>query len=157
MTHQPVRTEVDGDVWRVSLDSPGTGNAVDPAMAAALGKALHIRPPGTRAVLLLAEGERFCVGGDVRGFAAAGDPGTEVGRLAADWHEVVRALLATPVPVVAGPDRALLRALGALRATANSSGVREPPLKAEQPLVATAATIRTAETALRMVLYLLRA
>ena len=102
MTDRPVRTEVDGDVWRVTLDSPGTGNAVDPAMAAALGAALRSRPPGSRAVLLLAEGQRFCVGGDVRGFAAADDPGTEVGRLAADWHEVVRALLGTPVPVVAG-------------------------------------------------------
>jgi 2-(1,2-epoxy-1,2-dihydrophenyl)acetyl-CoA isomerase len=99
---QRVHTGVDGDVWRVTLDSPATGNAVDPAMATALGEALHTRPPETRAVLLLAEGERFCVGGDVRGFAAAEDPGTEVGRLAVDWHEVVRALLASPVPVVAG-------------------------------------------------------
>ncbi len=99
---QRVRTGVDGDVWRVTLDSPGTGNAVDPAMAAALGEALRTRPPQTRAVLLLAEGERFCVGGDVRGFAAADDPGASVGRLATDWHEVVRAFLATPVPVVAG-------------------------------------------------------
>ena len=99
---QRVRTEVDGDVWRVTLDSPGTGNAVDPAMAAALGEALRTRPPRTRAVLLLAEGERFCVGGDVRGFAAAEDPGASVGQLATDWHEVVRALLDTPVPVVAG-------------------------------------------------------
>ena len=99
---QRVRTEVDGDVWRVTLDSPGTGNAVDPAMAAALGEALRTRPSQTRAVLLLAEGERFCVGGDVRGFAAADDPGGSVGRLATDWHEVVRAFLTTPVPVVAG-------------------------------------------------------
>ena len=99
---QRVRTEMDGDVWRVTLDSPGTGNAVDPAMAEALGEALRTRPPQTRAVLLLAEGERFCVGGDVRGFAAADDPGASVGRLATDWHEVVRAFLATPVPVVAG-------------------------------------------------------
>jgi 2-(1,2-epoxy-1,2-dihydrophenyl)acetyl-CoA isomerase len=102
MTEQRVRTGVDGDVWRVTLASPQTGNAIDPAMAAALGKALRTRPPETRAVLFLAEGARFCVGGDVRGFAAAEDPGAEVGRLAAGWHEVVRALLAVPVPVVAG-------------------------------------------------------
>ena len=102
MTDQRVRTGVDGDVWRVTLASPQTGNAVDPAMAAALGEALRRRPAETRAVLLLADGERFCVGGDVRGFAAAADPGTEVGRLAADWHQVVRALLEAPVPVVAG-------------------------------------------------------
>ena len=80
MTEQPVRTGTDGDVWRVTLASPATGNAVDPAMAAALGEALRTRPPETRAVLLLAEGERFCVGGDVRGFAAAEDPRASVGR-----------------------------------------------------------------------------
>src|SRR4051794_17802785 len=39
---------------------------------------------------------------------------------------------------------------GALRATANSSGVRERPRIAAQPLVATAATITRAVTALRM-------
>lgn len=102
MTDQRVHTVADGDVWRVTLASPQTGNAVDPAMAAALGAAMRARPTQTRAVLLLAEGERFCVGGDVRGFAAAADPGAEVGRLAADWHVVVRALLDSPVPVVAG-------------------------------------------------------
>ncbi|WNV76376.1 enoyl-CoA hydratase/isomerase family protein [Geodermatophilus sp. DSM 44513] len=102
MSDRPVHSDLDGDVWRVTLASPDTGNAVDPAMATALAEALRLRPPAARAVLLLADGPRFCVGGDVRGFAAAEDPGAEVGRLAADWHEVVRALLAAPVPVVAG-------------------------------------------------------
>src|SRR3712207_7906738 len=54
----PATTLSRSDVWRVTLDSEGTGNAVDPAMAAALGEALRARPPRTRAVLLLAEGER---------------------------------------------------------------------------------------------------
>jgi 2-(1,2-epoxy-1,2-dihydrophenyl)acetyl-CoA isomerase len=98
----PVLTEVDGDVWRVTLDRPEVGNALDPAMAAALTEALLARPEGTRAVLLLGNGPRFCVGGDVRGFAAAEDPGTFVGQLAHDWHEVVRLLLNCPVPVLAG-------------------------------------------------------
>ncbi|SNS74078.1 2-(1,2-epoxy-1,2-dihydrophenyl)acetyl-CoA isomerase [Geodermatophilus pulveris] len=102
MTDRPVRTDLDGDVWRVTLAAPDTGNALDPAMAAALAGALGARPPRARAVLLLADGPRFCVGGDVRGFAAAADPGAEVGRLATDWHVVVRALLDSPVPVVAG-------------------------------------------------------
>jgi len=53
-------------------------------------------------VLLLANGPRFCVGGDVRSFAGAEDPGAFVGQLAADWHEVIRRLLYCPVPVVAG-------------------------------------------------------
>ncbi|MCV2489581.1 enoyl-CoA hydratase-related protein [Geodermatophilus sp. YIM 151500] len=97
-----VRTEVDGDLWRITLARPDTGNAVDPALARQLAAAFADRPEGTRAVLLLADGPRFCVGGDVRAFAGAGDPGDFVGRLAADWHAALRALLACPVPVVAG-------------------------------------------------------
>ncbi|HEX2073117.1 MAG TPA: enoyl-CoA hydratase-related protein [Geodermatophilus sp.] len=97
-----VLTATDGDVWRITLDRPEAGNAIDLAMAAALGEALAARPEATRAVLLLGSGERFCVGGDVRAFAAAEDPGPFIGRLAEEWHEVVRRLLSTPVPVVAG-------------------------------------------------------
>lgn len=102
MTSDPVLTEVDGDVWRITLNRPDDGNALDPAMATALSDALRARPQDTRAVLLLGNGPRFCVGGDVRGFAGAEDPGTFIGRLADDWHEVVRLLLYCPVPVVAG-------------------------------------------------------
>jgi len=97
-----VLTEVDGDVWRITLDRPETGNAIDPGLAEALAAAFADRPDGTRAVLLLGAGPRFCVGGDVHSFAAAEDPGAFVGRLAHDWHEVIRLLLATPVPVLAG-------------------------------------------------------
>ena len=53
-------------------------------------------------MLLLGNGPRFCVGGDVQGFSAAEDPGAFVGQLAHDWHQVIRLLLDAPVPVVAG-------------------------------------------------------
>jgi 2-(1,2-epoxy-1,2-dihydrophenyl)acetyl-CoA isomerase len=106
MTDAPNRpsvlTEWDGDVWRITLDRPETGNAVTPALAADLGAAFAERPERTRVVLLLANGPRFCVGGDVGSFADADDPGAFVGRLAHDWHEVIRAVLTCPVPVVAG-------------------------------------------------------
>ncbi len=108
MTQDPhrVRTQVDGGVdggvWRITLDRPEAGNALDPAMAHALTAALRERPAGTRAVLLMGSGERFCVGGDVATFASAADPGAFVGQLARDWHEVVRLVRACPVPVVAG-------------------------------------------------------
>src|SRR3712207_1801949 len=69
--------------------------------------ALAARPEETRTVLLLGNGERFCVGGDVRSFAGAEDPGAFVGRLAHDWHEVVRRLLYSPAPVVAGVQGAV--------------------------------------------------
>jgi enoyl-CoA hydratase/carnithine racemase len=79
-----VLTELDGDVWRITLDRPETGNALTPALAAELGSALADRPDDTRAVLLLANGERFCVGGDVRSFGGADDLGEFVGQLAHD-------------------------------------------------------------------------
>jgi 2-(1,2-epoxy-1,2-dihydrophenyl)acetyl-CoA isomerase len=103
MTDAPrVLTAVDGDVWRITLDRPEAGNALEPRTASELTAALRERPEGTRAVLLLGNGERFCVGGDVRSFASAEDPGAFVGQLAHDWHEVVRLVLRCPVPVVAG-------------------------------------------------------
>jgi 2-(1,2-epoxy-1,2-dihydrophenyl)acetyl-CoA isomerase len=106
MTEQPdrssVATALDGDVWRITLDRPDTGNALDPALAAALDAALRARPDEARAVLLLGNGPRFCVGGDVRSFADAKERGAFIGRLAHDWHQVLRLLLASPVPIVAG-------------------------------------------------------
>jgi 2-(1,2-epoxy-1,2-dihydrophenyl)acetyl-CoA isomerase len=97
-----VQTVADGDVWRITLDRPESGNAITPAVAEELAAAFANRPEETRAVLLLGNGPRFCVGGDVQGFAGAEDPGAFVGQLAHDWHEVIRRLLDTPVPVVAG-------------------------------------------------------
>jgi 2-(1,2-epoxy-1,2-dihydrophenyl)acetyl-CoA isomerase len=102
-----VLTGVDGDVWRITLDRPETGNALDPALAAGLAAALRDRPESARAVLFLANGPRFCVGGDVRSFAGAEDPGDFVSRLAHDWHDVIRLVLDSPVPVLAGVQGAV--------------------------------------------------
>lgn len=111
MTDAPDRpsvlTHADGDVWRITLDRPATGNAVTPALVAELGAALAARPAQARVVLLLANGPRFCVGGDLGSFAGAADPGAFVGRLAHDWHQVIRAVLSCPVPVVAGVQGAV--------------------------------------------------
>jgi enoyl-CoA hydratase/carnithine racemase len=112
-----VLTGVDGDIWRITLDRPETGNAVTPALAAELAAAFTARPERTRVVLLTANGPRFCVGGDVRSFAHSADPGAFVGQLASDWHEVVRLVLDCPVPVVAGVQGAVAGAgLGLLGA-----------------------------------------
>ncbi len=96
-----LRTTMDGPVWRITLDRPETGNAVDTALASQLRTTLLDRPAQARVLLIDAAGPRFCVGGDVRGFGAADDPGASVGRLARDWHQAVRALLSLDVPVVA--------------------------------------------------------
>jgi enoyl-CoA hydratase/carnithine racemase len=97
-----VLTELDGDVWRITLDRPETSNALDPEFAVALATAVRARPDPARAVLFLANGPRFCVGGNVRMFAEADDPGAVVSELAGLWHDVIRLVLACPVPVVAG-------------------------------------------------------
>ncbi|WP_369131740.1 enoyl-CoA hydratase/isomerase family protein [Modestobacter sp. I12A-02662] len=97
-----VTTAVDGDVWRITLDSPATGNALDLPMAEQLLAALAGRPEEARALLLLGNGPRFCVGGNVTDLAASDDLPRLIGQLAQRWHEVVRTLLYTPVPVVAG-------------------------------------------------------
>ncbi|RBY89619.1 enoyl-CoA hydratase/isomerase family protein [Blastococcus sp. TF02A-30] len=102
-----VLTALDGDVWRITLDRPETGNALTPGLAAGLAAALQARPPQARAVLLLANGPRFCVGGDIGSFATAEEPGRFVGQLAHDWHEVIRAVLYCPVPVIAGVQGAV--------------------------------------------------
>jgi 2-(1,2-epoxy-1,2-dihydrophenyl)acetyl-CoA isomerase len=107
MTRPPVLTEMDGDVWRVTLDRPEAGNALDPAMAAALERAFAQRPEATRTVLILGNGPRFCVGGDVTSFADAEGLGAFVGQLAHDWHEVIRLMLDCPVPIVAGVQGAV--------------------------------------------------
>lgn len=107
MTSPRVLTQLDGDVWRITLDRPEVGNAIDPETARGLSAALRDRPGTSRAVLLLGNGPRFCVGGDVSLFATAEDPGAFVGQLARDWHEVVRALLTCPVPVLAGVQGAV--------------------------------------------------
>jgi 2-(1,2-epoxy-1,2-dihydrophenyl)acetyl-CoA isomerase len=103
----PVRTEVDGDVWRITLDRPDAGNALTPALAEGLRGAFTGRPEATRAVLVLGNGRRFCVGGDVRSFAGAEDLGGFVGRLAHDWHAALRLMLDCPVPIVAGVQGAV--------------------------------------------------
>ncbi len=97
-----VLTEADDDIWRITLNRPQRGNALDPAMAEALGAAFRDRPPQTRTVLLLGNGPRFCVGGDVAYFAGTDDPGARIGNLAHAFHEVIRQMLYCPVPVVAG-------------------------------------------------------
>ena len=97
-----VTTALDGDVWRVTLDHPETGNALDLPMADQLAAGLAARPEGARAVLLLAAGEHFCSGTDVRSYAAAQDLPALLAALSDRWHEVIRAALYSPVPVVAG-------------------------------------------------------
>ncbi|SHH03879.1 2-(1,2-epoxy-1,2-dihydrophenyl)acetyl-CoA isomerase [Jatrophihabitans endophyticus] len=95
-----IESRVRDGVLEVVLARPAARNAIDTALAVALREALS-DTGGVGAVAVLARGEHFCVGGDVRAMAAAADPGTFVTGLAEQFHRSVVALAEGP-PVVAG-------------------------------------------------------
>lgn len=92
---------VDG-VLQITIATAAHGTSLDFAGVNAGTAALRDLDPAIGAVLLTGTGPNFCAGGDVRGFAAATDRGAHIRGLATDLHEFVRALDATPVPVIAG-------------------------------------------------------
>jgi len=67
--------ERDGSVAKLTLNRPAVGNAIDVSMARALMEASIVcdEDDAIRCVLLAGAGRLFCAGGDVSGFAAAGD------------------------------------------------------------------------------------
>jgi 2-(1,2-epoxy-1,2-dihydrophenyl)acetyl-CoA isomerase len=98
-----VRLEVDGGVARVTLARPDAGNAIDLATATEL-LAVASTLAGddeVRAVLLAGEGRNFCVGGDLRAFAAADGLGAHLREVTTPLHAAIAALARLPAPVVA--------------------------------------------------------
>jgi 2-(1,2-epoxy-1,2-dihydrophenyl)acetyl-CoA isomerase len=104
MTDPPVLLTVDAGVARVVLNRPAAGNAMDPALVAGLRESMREieQREDVRVVVLAAAGKAFCVGGDLRYFAAQGD-GVEaaVRDLATDLHAALTSLVHIQVPVVA--------------------------------------------------------
>jgi 2-(1,2-epoxy-1,2-dihydrophenyl)acetyl-CoA isomerase len=96
-----VRTERDGRLLTITLDRPGQANALDMSTACQLREAVRLIDHGVGCVLLRAEGANFCVGGDIRAFAAAPAPGDFLGELASVVHDAVLGLASAAAPVVA--------------------------------------------------------
>lgn len=92
---------IDG-VLQITIATQANGTSMDFAGVSAGTAALRALGPEVGAVLLTGTGANFCAGGNVRGFAAAEDRSAHVYDLATHLHEFVRALEATPIPVVAG-------------------------------------------------------
>jgi len=98
---QLVHTRQHGRVLVVRLNRPAARNALSLELALSLAGAFASVPSSTGAIALLADGDHFCVGGDVRAMAAADEPAAFVHELADNFHGVIRAV-ATAVPVVCG-------------------------------------------------------
>jgi 2-(1,2-epoxy-1,2-dihydrophenyl)acetyl-CoA isomerase len=71
----PLLIERDGGILRLTLNRPEAGNAIDLPLARALFEAAvdADHDPSVRCVVLTGAGRMFCAGGDIGGFAAAGD------------------------------------------------------------------------------------
>lgn len=98
-----VRHDVDAGVATLTLARPKAGNAMNMDFMDALHEAVTavVGDPGTRAILIEAEGDHFCVGGDVKDFADETDSGRYMADLAGRLHVSIRLLAAHPAPVVA--------------------------------------------------------
>lgn len=101
---QPNRIQVErsGAVLRLRLARPDQGNAIDLAFGHELEAAVGQVDPDVRCVAVVADGKNFCVGGNVRGFAAAEDTEAHLAEVADALHAGLTALTALEVPVVIG-------------------------------------------------------
>lgn len=98
----PVRHAIVDGIATLTLARPQARNAMTMAFMDAFHAAASAvaDDPLTRVILIEAEGPHFCVGGDVRDFAAEDDPGAYMAALAGRLHDTVGLLARLPVPVV---------------------------------------------------------
>jgi len=97
-----IRVEREGGVLRLVLVRPERGIAIDPEFVDELWTAVSELDKGVGCIAIVAEGETFCVGGDVCVFAEAAEPGALVHGWATRLHQAVLALMACAVPIVVG-------------------------------------------------------
>jgi 2-(1,2-epoxy-1,2-dihydrophenyl)acetyl-CoA isomerase len=97
-----IRVEREGRVLRIVLVRPEQGNAIDPEFVDELRAAAFQLDGNVGCLAIVAEGKTFCVGGDVRVFAEAAEPGPSVHAWATGFHQAVLALMASAVPIVVG-------------------------------------------------------
>ncbi len=98
----PVLLDVIGPVAHLVLNRPRRSNAIDQPMARALARAVAEieQSPHVKAVLLRAEGDNFCAGGDLDAMAAASDAGAFIAELADEMHRALTDLANLAIPVV---------------------------------------------------------
>lgn len=91
-----------GGVATITLNRPEGHNAMSWGLVDAFSSVAErlAGDSATRAFLLLAEGKNFCVGGDIRGFAAEADPASFLRGLALRLHEGLMFLFNHPAPLI---------------------------------------------------------
>jgi 2-(1,2-epoxy-1,2-dihydrophenyl)acetyl-CoA isomerase len=98
-----VQLSEDG-VLRIAVASDRAGNSLDRGYfnrGTAVLSQLARGEIQAGAILLVGTGANFCAGGNVRDFAAADDRPAFLAGLAGDFHEFVRALVGSGIPIVA--------------------------------------------------------
>lgn len=106
MSSPPILLTWQDGLATVTLNQPERANVLDDASAQALAEITHTLSErahaGTlRAVLLTAHGPVFCAGGDIQGFARAGnDLSGALDRAIPQLHALIHTLATLPVPVV---------------------------------------------------------
>lgn len=100
-----VHYTVEGDVARLTLDSPHNRNALSTALVNQLHQGLTdaTEESGARAVVLTHTGGTFCAGADLAE-AAGRDPGDVAVDRARELTELLRRILELPLPVIAAVD-----------------------------------------------------
>jgi enoyl-CoA hydratase len=96
-----VTYSADGAVARLTLDSPHNRNALSTVLVQQLheGLATAAADPGVRCVVLGHTGGTFCAGADLSD-AAGRDPGDLAADRAREMTELLRAIVASPMPVI---------------------------------------------------------
>jgi len=100
----PVLVERDGSIAIISLNRPDRGNGLNRAMCDSLQSATRrlAHDSSVTAVIVRANGPRFCVGGDIAEFASAGDAMSDfIDALASDLHDAMLHLQSANAPTIA--------------------------------------------------------
>jgi len=100
-----VRYAVDGNVARLTLDSPENRNALSTALVDQLHQGLTdaTEDAGVRAVVLGHNGGTFCAGADLAQ-ASGNDPADIAADRARELTRLLRRILELPIPVIAAID-----------------------------------------------------
>ena len=98
----PVNLVIQQSVATITLSRPEAGNALDWALVDAFSTACETIAADTtvRAVLIESAGKNFCVGGDLKAFAAESDPVGFLRNLAERLHVGIARLAGQAAPVI---------------------------------------------------------